>query len=423
MEMTSPIQEETKSEVIPVDSTTGYAEVLENTSNEPETTITTNLEAEEVHEPGSAAKIPYVLQYDKYDTCTKEDVEECYNEVKDFNKLEALRYYTRVKSEIDSCNMAEEFIATAVATKETAMNLVNILDESTKTILGDETESLKSQLDNADDFDQDKFKKELELSRNRLLMAADLIRAHIAHLKEVNGDTNMAEDIIDTLLKNRKTISEGSDLNKDTYCKAIDDAIIEITNIGLSKFDEKSLRRIVPKLQNEKRIRDLYKDMKDKNEFQKLFNKVGFNTNFIASFIHFMDTEMKFYTHELDGSPLCDKPTLITASTLFFYHVARIVDAELHKKRYRTLVFKLYALRPLEVDKAYPVSEFKDNTMVTIPRWIEEGVTQTESSEFRQTVFHAYEKILAIYIKALPNIDKESAEVYNRAIEKQKKKK
>ena len=61
--------------------------------------------------------------------------------------------------------------------------------------------------------------------------------------------------------------------------------------------------------------------------------------------------------------------------------------------------------------------------MVTIPRWIEEGVTQTESSEFRQTVFHAYEKILAIYIKALPNIDKESAEVYNRAIEKQKKKK
>ena len=65
MEMTSPIQEETKSEVIPADSTTGYAEVLENTSNEPETTITTNLEAEEEHEPGSAAKIPYVLQYDK----------------------------------------------------------------------------------------------------------------------------------------------------------------------------------------------------------------------------------------------------------------------------------------------------------------------------------------------------------------------
>ena len=225
------------------------------------------------------------------------------------------------------------------------MNLVNILDESTKTILGDETESLKSQLDNADDFDQDKFKKELELSRNRLLMAADLIRAHIAHLKEVNGDTNMAEDIIDTLLKNRKTISEGSDLNKDTYCKAIDDAIIEITNIGLSKFDEKSLRRIVPKLQNEKRIRDLYKDMKDKNEFQKLFNKVGFNTNFIASFIHFMDTEMKFYTHELDGSPLCDKPTLITASTLFFYHVARIVDAELHKKRSRIQAVRSQASR------------------------------------------------------------------------------
>ena len=376
------------------------------------------LEAEVVTEPGSSANIPYALQYDNYPTCTKEDVEGCYNDIKDFNKLESLRYYTRIKSEIDSCNMAEDFIATAVATKETAVNLVKILDDAAKSFTnGDETESLKEQLENTDDFDQDKFKTELNESRNRLLMAADLIRAHIAHLKEVNGDTTIAEDIIDTLLKNRKVIADGNDLNKNTYCKAIDEAIVEISNVGLAKFDSESLRRIIPKLQNEKRIRELYKSMKDTKEYQKAFNKVGFTMDFVASFTRFMKTEMAFCTNELGGTAFCDEPTLITVSALFFYHIARIVDAELHKKRYRTLVFKLYALRPLEIDKAYPVSEFKDNDtgMVPISRWEENGETQTESSLFRQSVYHEYEKILQIYINAIPNIDKESRVVYDKA--------
>lgn len=400
--------------------------IVVNNTTEDTTPITEEKPAEEteVKEPGSAADIPYALDYDKYPSSTKEDVEQCYNEIKDFNKLEALRYYTRIKSELDSCRMAEEFMATAMATKQTAMNLVNILDDTTKALTGDETESLKAQLQDIknDDFDQEKFKKELTESQHRLLMAADLVRAHIAHLKEVNGDTNMAEDIIDTLLKNRKVISDGTDLNKNTYCKAIDEAIVEISNVGLATFNEESLRRIVPKLQNEKRIRELFKDMNDKKEFAKVFNKVGFNMEFVASFIRFMKTEMSFYVNELDGTAECDEPTLITVSSLFFYHVARIVEAELHKKRYRTLVFKLYALRPLEVDKAYPVTEFKDNDtgMVKIPRWTEDG-QQTESSAFRQAVFHAYMKILLMYINAIPNISKQSREVYNKALAKKNK--
>lgn len=371
----------------------------------------------------SSINIPYTLQYENYPACTKEEIEGCYNEIKELNKLESLRYYARVKAELDSCNMAEQFIETAVVTKETAMNLVNILDESTKDLMGDETESLKEQLESSDDdFDEKKFKTELAASKDRLNMAADLIRAHIAHLKEVNGDTTMAEDIIDTLLKNRKVISDGNDLNKHTYCKAIDEAIVEISNVGLAKFDEDSLRRILPKISNEKRIKELYKSMKDAKEYQKEFRKVGFNMDFVASFCKFMKTEMDFYEHELGGVAMCDEPTLITVSALFFYHIAKIVDAELHKRRYRTLVFKLYVLRPLEIDKMYPVKEFKDNDtgMVPISRWEDDGCTQTEASLFRQKVFHVYEKVLQTYISAIPNIVKDSRITYAKAQTKRK---
>lgn len=359
-------------------------------------------------------KLPYEINMRDGSTVSDETLNQIYNDIKDFNKLQTIRYFTRAKNDIDMCKTALEFIQTAASTKEAVETFTASLDDAkANSALSKKIDDLKETLENSKDFDSEALTTEVNEYVDQLEAAINIAKAHLKHLKEVNGDTCMAEDIIDTLLKNQQTLRESNNPNAPLFIKSIDEAIIEVSDIGLTgKMSEESLRRLKSKLEVPKRIVELAKvAYTDKRNCQRALRKAGFETRYIEEFIKFMMAEKHYSENILGEDSGISDDMIMHTSMLFFYHLAKIVEAEIPKRRYKTLVFKMYALRVLEIASAFPIT---NNAVRT-----ENGV-ETEASAVRQSTYKIYLEILKKY--DLPRVREYAKEASRKAeIEKAKK--
>ena len=362
--------------------------------NENTTVVTEPAEVTETTDTEVDYLIPYDIKVREGSSITAKDIKEVYDEIKEMNKLQTLRYFTKIKGDVDMCNLALEFIKTATDTREMVEGFSESIDSlSDNKIITKKAEDIKAAIEQAEDFDAEGLTKEVNEYLDKLAVASDIAKAHIAYLKEINGETCMAEDIIDTLIKNQNTLKESSMLNAPLYIKAIDEAIIEISDIGLTgKMTEDSLRRLKTKLEVPKRIIELAKTVyTDQKATQKALRKAGFEYKYIESFTNFMLIEKRYSENVLGETSGMEDDMLLHTVLLFFFHIAKIVDAEVSKHRYKTLVFKMYALRVLEIAAAYPI-DVKDPMGCRN----KDGV-ETELSQIRQSTYKIYLEILKKY--------------------------
>ena len=129
----------------------------------------------------------------------------------------------------------------------------------------------------------------------------------------------------------------------------------------------------------------------DQKATQKALRKAGFEYKYIESFTNFMMIEKRYSENTLGETSGMEDDMLLHTVLLFFYHIAKIVDAEVSKHRYKTLVFKMYALRVLEIASAYPI-DVKD----PIGCRNKDGI-ETELSQIRQSTYKIYLDILKKY--------------------------
>ena len=221
-------------------------------------------------------------------------------------------------------------------------------------------------------FDIDQSLRELNICTN------------VAHEKyeeiRVSGKTTIAEDITETLLKNRQTLEKSdSNPNAALYMKYIDSAIEELKT--------HSIDRMYPKMTNPKKIKKLVQEFyADPLLSLKIITSCGFMLDWIMNFTDFMITEQEFAVPEKSHS----KDEFVCATCVFFYHITKIVDAEVDKHNYLSLIFKYYILQVLEVESTPKPDEESR---------IDENGNESEESKFRSSLYKAYMPIFDKYLK------------------------
>ena len=264
------------------------------------------------------------------ESITDEEITRYNDKVQSFTKIELRGCLDRLKNDYAMCDAVRVHLESAESSigqiQESFNGLVKSI--STDNIITDVTFNKDTPID-----DIDTLKEELSEYRSRVDIAIQLVEKRLKELNETKGYTSIADDITETLLKNRDTLNMSEDINSGLYVKYIDRILDEIKT-GYIYAD-----RMWPKLENKKRLLDIAKEFyKDRRKAEREIYSIGFRKSFVDDFISFLCMWMGYREEFIED-----------AVWLYFYHITKIVKSELKKGNYLSLVYKCYVLQVLEL--------------------------------------------------------------------------
>ena len=358
---------------------------------------TTNVEEnEEILEP----TIVEGIDITKYgDEVTKADVETFTENAKSLTRLEIIREMKRIsyliknvvmvrglaQSAKNNTDVVETFSNTMMSfiSGETSNEEIPEAENNNQSLT--EIKTSIEDIKTADEFDYDKAEAELVKYESQLEVALEILHNRYTELKN-QGNTTIADDIIETLLKNRSTLEQTESLNSEMYIEYIDNAIEELQS--------HSIARMFPKVEVPKKTLGIIKDFfKDIDRSIKEISRCGLSVTWIRNFADFMWEEQSFACK--NDETTFSKGTYATVALIFFYHITKIVGSELKKQNYLSLVFKYYILQILEIQSTTHMNE---------DQRFDENDEEIEVSKMRSAVFADYHKLFMMYITA--DIDK-----------------
>lgn len=276
------------------------------------------------------------------ESITDEEITRYNDKVQNFTKIELRGCLDRLKNDYAMCDAVRVHLESAESSISQIQESFNGLVKSISTdnIITDVTFNKDTPID-----DIDTLKEELSEYRSRVDIAIQLVEKRLKELNETKGYTSIADDITETLLKNRDTLNMSEDINSGLYVKYIDRILDEIKT-GYIHAD-----RMWPKLENKKRLLDIAKEFyKDRRKAEREIYSIGFRKSFVDDFISFL---CMWQPQEFRD---CLADDIVW---LYFYHITKIVKSELKKGNYLSLVYKCYILQVLELYNTAKVANVK----------------------------------------------------------------
>lgn len=205
----------------------------------------------------------------------------------------------------------------------------------------------------------------------------------------------LTDDVIEQLMHDHDTIEASADLNKKLKLASVNDVI---DAVEAPSFDP-----IKNKTENVKGLMIKYKEYcKDPVKANNLIRSIGFNDAMVDSFISFFSYEATarstnakaFDDIEFDQNlPTRDinHDALIRTAKFFLYHVARICDTLKKRDAYKSIIYKMYILRIIEIQTTTKASTAFEDRFITT----ENGeVKERDEYALRSNVYNAYASML-----------------------------
>lgn len=268
-----------------------------------------------------------------------------YNEkIQNLTRIETHGLIKKLQDEFKTCDALENYLKSSQATVENIQSMVDNLNTCFEDSAFENNKISEDEYTDDEIPDFNKLKQELYEYRCCVDIAMMLVKKHSEEL-EAKGYTSIADDITETLLKNRDTLNMSEDINSGLYVKYIDRILDEIKT-GYIHAD-----RMWPKLENKKRLLDIAKEFyKDRRKAEREIYSIGFRKSFVDDFISFL---CMWQPQEFRDC-LADDTVW-----LYFYHITKIVKSELKKGNYLSLVYKCYILQVLELYNTAKVANVK----------------------------------------------------------------
>lgn len=256
-----------------------------------------------------------------------------YNEkIQNLTRIETHGLIKKLQDEFKTCDALENYLKSSQATVENIQSMVDNLNTCFEDSAFENNKISEDEYTDDEIPDFNKLKQELYEYRCCVDIAMMLVKKHSEEL-EAKGYTSIADDITETLLKNRDTLNMSEDINSGLYVKYIDRILDEIKT-GYTNAD-----RMWPKLENKKRLLDIAKEFyKDRRKAEREIYSIGFRKSFVDDFISFLCMWAGYREEFIED-----------AVWLYFYHITKIVKSELKKGNYLSLVYKCYVLQVLEL--------------------------------------------------------------------------
>lgn len=205
----------------------------------------------------------------------------------------------------------------------------------------------------------------------------------------------LTDDVIEQLMHDHDTIEASTDLNKKMKLDTVNEVI---DAVEAPSFDP-----IKNKTENVKGLMNTYKEYcKDPAKANNLIRSIGFNDAMVDSFISFFSYEVTarntnakaFDNIEFDQNlPIrdVDHDALIRTAKFFLYHIARICDTLKKRNAYKSIIYKMYILRIIEIQTSTKASTAFEDRFITS----ENGeVKERDEYALRSSVYNAYASML-----------------------------
>ena len=354
-----------------------------------------NTEIEEVKEEAVVEPLMVCgIDLNKYDgKVSEEDVKTFSANAEKLTKLEIIRSMKSITATAKQIMFVRALAASAQSNTDMIQSFTdNMMKMVSNETNGDESEETAQTLTDIkstfeapkddEDIDFDKTYAELDVYEAQLDAAIEILHLRYEELKK-NGNTSIADDIAETLLKNRSTLENTTEnLNAELYIKCIDTVIDELQS--------HSIDRMYPKANVPKKTLGIIKEFfKDVDRSIKEISKCGLSITWVRNFADFMWDEQSFSCK--NDETTFSKGTYATVALVFFYHITKIVNSELKKQNYLSLIYKYYILQILEIQATTRMNE---------DQRFDENDEEIEVSKMRSAVFADYHKLFMMYITA-----------------------
>lgn len=281
------------------------------------------------------------------DAITDDEVIEFINSLNDFTAIEVLHHIKKFRDDLNTLNMYSVNLSTAMVTYDTYKNMASMygnIDNDLVTAEFDNPEDENGQID----FEQ--IRKDIEEYDARLKVGLAVLEHKYAKIRE-SGIASIKDDIIETLLKNLDTVKQSEDVNKEYTVKAIQKIIDEFNNAPDGIVDQ--YERISRKLSNPKRNLELVKYVTNHpDDARKEFLKIGFTDEMYDAFCKFLiieDSYNRYITDDVDEEDDLTQDKIKRYVYVYFYHISKIVNSEIRKKNYLSLIYKCNVLQVIEL--------------------------------------------------------------------------
>lgn len=379
-----------------------------------------NGETEEVKNLTGMDRMKFILSKANIEY-SEEDLKNTFDEYTKHTKIQLIRDKKEIENAIDIIPLLEEMVENYKLIEknaETSSRPFELVDQISNTIDEkslDPSQNLtnvnhpvedmmtswkksleKSKTEEGEDIKSvEDVKKMIKDMRRDVIVQTVALREAIGYYNESHGKTNIYQDIIEQLKRDKDTLSKSSDLNANFKISMIDRAITSIET-----YDYNQISMMIPKVQNIKNLRNLAKECA-KPDKRKLADKVGFVRNYLDEFVSFFLQETRFRSiYSLDEWKVADQvipeAAIPSVCELFMYHIAKVVEAERKHQNYKAILFKLIFFNILNVQESVKVDKNGMNRIVN-----DDTAEESKESKIRSNFYDAYTPILTKYYEAL----------------------
>lgn len=349
------------------------------------------------------------------DKMTDEEIEDFVKEIEPLTRIELLK----LKKEFNDARIQgidlESMFKDAKLTYESFLEIQESF--STPDVVQNTIDEIKAELEE-EDLDFDKIEEEITSFKMRSLIGSMIVGHRLKELAEISPP-DLKADIIETLIKNKDTLNQSGNLNKELLTSYIDRVVNEIKETADGFLDPRD--RMLNKLQNPKRVDEIIKFVRDNPERARIERHAeGLNDDIVAVFLGFMYTEQLYHAdvdpndddsltpvekaiYELDPINFLEemKAGYSLLCETFAYHIAKIVKSEVKRQNYLSLIFKCYILQIVELETK--CKDRKDIFGVTVQsRRNRAGLNKDSDgyrlSEIRRKLFGYYNEVFVQYI-------------------------
>lgn len=323
----------------------------------------------------------YGIDLNKYSgAVTADDAKEYHDQIYSLTKIELIRGMKKLVALEKDLYMVRGLMGMASSNEVMIKSFVNSVDGVVNHLKDEETSEDDTPIDD-EPLDYDATSKQLDTYEHQLDAMVDMMHVRYEELRST-GTTTVAEDITETLLKNKSTLESVDNPNSDMY--------IGYINTVIDELQSHSIKRILNKVSVPKRTRVILTDfLRDINKSFKEILSCGFSLSWLSTFADFMWDEQAFACLP-DGDNM-SRNEYATWAIIFMYHVSQIVNSELKKHNYLSLIYKYYVLQILELQNTTKMDEDK--------RFDENG-EEVETSKIRSAVFKEYYTLFKGYADA-----------------------
>lgn len=314
---------------------------------------------------------------------SEEDAQEYHDNIYALTKIELIRGMRKLVALEKDLYMIRGLMNMATSNEAMIKSFVGSVGNLVDHIKEDEDTDKKpeEQTEPEDEpLDYEATSKQLDTYEHQLDAMLDIMHIRYEEIK-TSGNTTIAEDITETLIKNKSTLENVDNLNANKYMEYIDVVIEELKG--------HSIKRILNKVTVPKRTSAILKDFTRDVErsFKEILN-CGFSPSWIFTIADFMWEEQSF---ACDNKEVISKNGFASLSLIFMYHVSQIVNSEVKKHNYLSLIFKYYVLQILEIQNTTKMEE---------DQRFDENDEENEVSKIRSNMYKEYRQLFDAYAEA-----------------------